>query len=228
MGNLKFDAVPDPFLLAKGLARRHAAQLPVIMLGISREGEEAALLKTLQENPAYMQGVQWWIVPRHPQRFDVVAHLVKAAGWQVSRRSDWVGDLAAPQVENEATLVLGDSLGEMPFYFAAAHVCLLGGSFEPLGGQNLIEACACGCPVVMGPHTFNFSQAAALALQHDAATRVSNMAEGVKVAYQLATQAESCARASQSASEFAKAHQGALARCLEWMGPWLDPRSRHH
>ena len=225
MGNLKFDAVPDPGLLAKGLALRQAAKRPVILLAISREGEEAALLKVLQENPDYMQGVQWWIVPRHPQRFDAVAQMVKAAGGAMSRRSDWGDGLTPLQDTDETPWVLGDSMGEMPFYFAAAHVCLLGGSFEPLGGQNLIEACACGCPVVMGPHTFNFSQAASLALKHDAATRVSTMAEGVKVAYQLATQAQSRVRASQAASAFAKAHQGAMQRCLDLMQPWLGSGS---
>ena len=225
MGNLKFDAVPDPGLVAKGLARRQAAKLPVILLAISREGEEAALLQVLQENPACMQGVQWWIVPRHPQRFDAVAQMVKAAGWSLSRRSDWGEELAHPQAQDDAPWVLGDSMGEMPFYFAAAHVCLLGGSFEPLGGQNLIEACACGCPVVMGPHTFNFSQAASLALKHDAATRVSTMVEAVHVAYRLATQEEACVKASKSASEFAQAHQGAVARCLAWMQPWLGAGS---
>jgi len=151
--------------------------------------------------------------------------MVKAAGGAMSRRSDWGDGLTPLQDTDETLWVLGDSMGEMPFYFAAAHVCLLGGSFEPLGGQNLIEACACGCPVVMGPYTFNFSQAASLALKHDAATRVSTMAEGVKVAYQLATQAQSRVRASQAASAFAKAHQGAMQRCLDLMQPWLGSGS---
>jgi 3-deoxy-D-manno-octulosonic-acid transferase len=53
---------------------------------------------------------------------------------------------------------------EMPAWYALADVALLGGSFAPLGGQNLIEAAACGCPIVMGPHTFNFAEAAELSL----------------------------------------------------------------
>jgi 3-deoxy-D-manno-octulosonic-acid transferase len=59
---------------------------------------------------------------------------------------------------------LGDSLGEMALYYSLADIALLGGSFAPLGGQNLIEAAACGCGVVMGPHTFNFSEVAQQAL----------------------------------------------------------------
>jgi 3-deoxy-D-manno-octulosonic-acid transferase len=106
-------------------------------------------------------------------------------------------------------------MGEMPFYFGAASVCLLGGSFEPLGGQNLIEACACACPVVMGPHTFNFAQAAQLALQDGAAVRVQDMAQAVNTAYQLAMDPEACQQKSALATEFAARHQGAVARCLQ-------------
>ena len=104
---------------------------------------------------AEREAVQWLIVPRHPQRFDEVAALVREQGLSLSRRSQWSEGEPAP-----ADVWLGDSLGEMPAYYALAHLALLGGSFAPLGGQNLIEAAACACPVLMGPNTFNFSQAA--------------------------------------------------------------------
>ena len=225
MGNLKFDAIPDPALLRQGLAWRARSTIPVVLLAISREGEEARWLQVLSQHPQYLRGVQWWVVPRHPQRFDEVADLVQSYGHRLIRRSIWGAQLPSAPEANQDAVVLGDSLGEMPFYYGAASVCLLGGSFQPLGGQNLIEACACGCPVVMGPHTFNFSQAAGMALKHGAATRVSTMAEAVHVAYRLATQEEACVKASKSASEFAQAHQGAVARCLAWMQPWLGAGS---
>ena len=94
----------------------------------------------------------------------------------MARRSCWQG--RPPR----ADVWLGDSLGEMSAYYALADVALLGGSFAPLGGQNLIEAAACGCPVVMGPHTFNFAQAAELAEAAGAARRVGDMAAGVAAA----------------------------------------------
>ena len=86
----------------------------------------------------------------------------------------------ARRSRSAADVWLGDSLGEMPLYYGLADVALLGGSFAPLGGQNLIEAAACGCPVVMGPHTFNFAEAAELALDAGAAVRVQSMEEGVR------------------------------------------------
>ena len=121
------------------------------------------------------------VVPRHPQRFEAVAELIANAGFSLSRRSAWPGD-ERPAAAADAEVWLGDSMLEMPAWYALADVALLGGSFAPLGGQNLIEAAACGCPVVMGPHTFNFTDAAELALAAGAATRVADMAAGVAAA----------------------------------------------
>ena len=221
MGNLKFDAVPDSQTLQQGLAWRKAMARPVVLLAISREGEEAALLECLAQQPTYLQDVQWWLVPRHPQRFEQVAALVHAQGFSLQMRSDWSATPDVQACRSDTQVVLGDSMGEMPFYFGVASVCLLGGSFEPLGGQNLIEACACACPVVMGPHTFNFAQASQLALQDGAAVRVQDMAQAVKTAHQLAMDRQACQQKSLRATEFAERHQGAVARCLQLMQPWL-------
>lgn len=220
MGNLKFDAEPDPQLLQCGLQWRAQSALPVVLLAISREGEESQWLQILAEHPAYLQGVQWWVVPRHPQRFDEVAELVLSHGHGLIRRSAWGSLPPAPEPMHDQ-VVLGDSLGEMPFYYGAASVCLLGGSFQPLGGQNLIEACACACPVVMGPHTFNFSEASTLALQSGAAVRVPDMLQAVSTAHALATDAQTLTGMRVAAQGFAKQHQGAVQRCVALMAPLL-------
>ena len=216
MGNLKFDAVPDPQLLAAGQAWRQALTArPVVLLAISREGEEAMFLQVLQEHPEYLQQAQWWIVPRHPQRFEEVAALMQASGLSWQRRSQW----SAPQ---EAGLVLGDSVGEMPLYYGAASVALLGGSFAPLGGQNLIEACACGCPVVMGPHTFNFKQAAQWAIDAQAGVRCTGMATAMAQALAIALDKPHQHKMAQAAQLFASSHQGAVAHCVTALATWLD------
>jgi len=216
MGNLKFDAVPDPKLLATGQAWRNALSArPVVLLAISREGEEAIFLQTLQQHPEYLQQAQWWIVPRHPQRFEEVAALMQASGLPWQHRSQW----SAPQ---EAGLVLGDSLGEMPLYYGVASVALLGGSFAPLGGQNLIEACACGCPVVMGPHTFNFEQAAQWAIDAQAGVRCTGMATAMAQALTIALDKPHQHNMAQAAQLFANSHQGAVAHCVTALATWLD------
>ena len=136
---------------------------------------------------------------RHPQRFDEVEALVRQHGFSVSRRSAWGPD-AEPQA---ADVWLGDSMGEMPLYYGLFSVALLGGSFAPLGGQNLIEAAACGCPVVMGPSVFNFQEAATLAGQAGAAFAVDSMAQGVLQAVALAQDAARGAQVRAAAEQFA-------------------------
>ena len=223
MGNLKFDAVPDPLLLATGQAWRNALTArPVVLLAISREGEEAMFLQVLQQHPEYLQQAQWWIVPRHPQRFDEVADLLQASGLPWQRRSQWSEDLTHLSAPQEAVLVLGDSVGEMPLYYGAASVALLGGSFAPLGGQNLIEACACSCPVVMGPHTFNFKQAAEWAIHAQAGLRCTDVTTAMAKALAIAIDRQLQQQMSQAAQLFASSHQGAVAHCVKALSTWLD------
>ena len=155
--------------------------------------------------------MQWLIVPRHPQRFDDVAALVQQQGLSVSRRSSW-GQGAAPAV---ADVWLGDSMGEMALYYGLGHVALLGGSFAPLGGQNLIEAAACGCPIVTGPSVFNFQEAATLAQQAGAAFPVASMAQGVQLAVDLAQDGARLAQVRALAEHFAAAHRGAAGRTAQ-------------
>ena len=147
-------------------------------------------------------------MPRHPQRFDEVAALVRSRGFIVARRSQWSGPPA------EAQVWIGDSLGEMALYYGLADCALLGGSFEPLGGQNLIEAAACGCPVVMGPHTFNFAEAAQLAQEAGAALRVVDMNEAVRTASELVLDAPRREAAAAAGLSFAAAHRGAADRTV--------------
>lgn len=204
-GNLKFDAAPDPRQLERGRDWRGTAHRPVVMFASSREGEEEGFLQAVRAHP----GVQWLLVPRHPQRFDTVAAMAAEAGFTVSRRSTW-DTSPAP-----ADLWIGDSLGEMALYYGLADVALLGGSFARLGGQNLIEAAACACPIVMGPHTFNFSEAAELALEAGAAKRAATMEEGVRVAVDLARDQAALAAAARAGEQFAAAHRGAAEKTAQ-------------
>jgi 3-deoxy-D-manno-octulosonic-acid transferase len=227
-GNFKFDATPDAAQLARGRGWRNALTRPVVVLASSREGEEMALLEILRQlstssrvdsdkdaikNIAF--DVQWMIVPRHPQRFDAVAQICQEQGFSVSRRSHWN---AGPE---GADIWLGDSMGEMAMYFALSDVALLGGSFAPLGGQNLIEAAACGCPVVMGPHTFNFSQAAAWAVQAGAAFEQADMSRAVNCALRLVHSGSDLKAARMAALASGAAHRGAAERTAVAVGQLL-------
>lgn len=215
IGNVKFDMTPPPALLARGQRWRQGSQRPIVLAASTREGEEAMLLAAwcgqgASAGPEAGPPARLWIVPRHPQRFDEVAQLVLARGLSLSRRSQWVGDEPDAQAHG-ADVWLGDTMGEMPAYYAAAAVALLGGSFAPLGGQNLIEAAACGCPVVMGPSTFNFSRAAQMSEAQGAAIRVNDMLEGVTRA-RAGCEHGQWSRMASAALAFAGSQQGAADR----------------
>jgi 3-deoxy-D-manno-octulosonic-acid transferase len=181
VGNLKFDVTVSDH--AQNLAKRWQGEFsvrPIVMLASTREGEEALWLKALQSDPERLArlnafDILWLVVPRHPQRFDEVHGLIEQAGLRCERRSAWTNGEPEALAVASANVVLGDSLGEMQAYYLISRMALLGGSFAPFGGQNLIEAAACRCPVVMGPYTFNFSEAAALAQQEGAALQVQDM-----------------------------------------------------
>ena len=218
-GNLKFDMTPEPALLALGRAWRASLDRDVLLAAVMREGEEAMLLTAWVKAPAPRPLLL--IVPRHPQRFDEVAALVRAAGLSLARRSAWAD--APPADALHADVWLGDSMREMALYYACAQVALLGGSFAPLGGQNLIEAAACGCPVVMGPHTFNFAEASELALAAGAALRVADMDAGAGAALALLAAPSPRQEMSTRAVAFAAQHQGAARRMARRIVELLPP-----
>jgi 3-deoxy-D-manno-octulosonic-acid transferase len=210
-GNLKYDIAVGPELIARGKAWAHPLGRPVLMLAVSREGEEKALLDEWVKQPSPRPLLA--IVPRHPQRFDEVAALIEAAGLKLARRSGWTD--APPAEALAADAWLGDSMREMPLYYGLASVALLGGSFEPLGGQNLIEAAACGCPVLAGPHTFNFAEATELALAAGAAQRCADLPAAVDQGLVLCADGSAREAMSVHALAFSAAHRGAAGRMAE-------------
>lgn len=226
-GNLKFDATPNPAQLAAGHAWRSSLGRPVVMFASSREGEEDALLQILKSYQAsalakkngvaiesVANSIQWLMVPRHPQRFGEVAALIESHGFAVMRRSAWGEGLPVPDEFGAPVIWLGDSVGEMALYYGLSDLALLGGSFAPLGGQNLIEAAACSCPVVMGPHTFNFAEAAELALAAGAAIRVPGLQGAVEVAQTLVNDRSRHAAMVDAATRFSGANRGAVDKTV--------------
>lgn len=230
LGNLKFDVQPQPEALAWAQHLRRQWQhdgkaRPVVMLASTREGEEALWLQALTakaDRLAAFQaaGVVWLLVPRHPQRFDEVHDLLVAQGLSVVRRSNWDLGQPLPVHADNVPVWLGDSVGEMPVYFQSADMALLGGSFMPLGGQNLIEAAAFGCPVIMGPHTFNFAEAAQNAEQAGAAVRVNGMDGALDQVMEWLRQPQDLAKARQKGLDLVAQSRGAAQRYAKAITRW--------
>jgi 3-deoxy-D-manno-octulosonic-acid transferase len=217
-GNLKFDVSPPARLISLGHEWRKAiGQRPVWLAASTREGEEPLVLEAWHR--LAIPDALLVLVPRHPQRFDEVAALLQQRGQSVVRRSEGLPALGTQ-------VWLGDSMGEMAAYFTLADLAFIGGSLLPLGGQNLIEAAACDCPVLVGPHTFNFKQATEDAIAAGAALRVDSPEILGLTVNRLLTEKTELADMRAAAGVFARAHRGATERMLALIARWTDPAAR--
>jgi len=217
-GNLKFDVTPANEQIDLGRQWRAAiGQRPVWLAASTREGEETLVLEAWRE--VRVADALLVLVPRHPQRFAEVAALLQQHDLKTARRS---GGLPAA----DTNIWLGDSMGEMAAYFTLADLAFIGGSLLPLGGQNLIEAAACGCPVLVGPHTFNFLQATEDAIAAGAALRVGSPAALGAEVNRLLRDQTGLASMRQATGQFAAAHRGAAQRTLDLIERWSGRAGR--
>jgi 3-deoxy-D-manno-octulosonic-acid transferase len=214
-GSIKFDVVvPQAALDTGAQLRRQFGPRPVFLCASTREGEEGMILDAFERARASLPpDVLLLIVPRHPQRFDEVEAMIAQRGLPVLRRSA----LSAPgaDVPPETAVVLGDSMGEMFAYYTACDLAFIGGSLQPLGGQNLIEPAALGKPILVGQHTFNFAQATEDCLQEGGAARVSGADALIAEAARLLADDAARQAMGQQALVFANRHRGATARTLD-------------
>jgi 3-deoxy-D-manno-octulosonic-acid transferase len=213
-GNLKFDRGPKPadLELAARLRERFGAR-PVLVAASTRDGEEERVLDAVGGMPSELLTV---IVPRHPQRFEDVAQILERRGMTYQRRTE---DAA---VRPDTRVLLGDSMGELFAYYAACDIAFVGGSLLPLGGQNLLEACAVGKPVLIGPHTFNFAEATHLAVEAGAAMPVADVAQLAARLRELLGDAERCGRMGKAGLLLMRQHEGATRRTLDLVREVLE------
>ena len=223
VGNLKFDVPLDPRLVEQGKLWKkelHDRHRLMVCAASTRDGEEVIILKAWKDlllSNTFDTAPLLCLVPRHPERFTEVADAIHSSGLKFRRRTEWSG---TPRDSSGLDIVLGDSMGEMPMYYSAADLVVMGGSLLPFGGQNLIEACAAGCPVLLGEYTYNFQQAALDAIQASAAKRIeSDLLQTDSTALMQALKAlllnaTELANMSQAARTYSIDHQGATKRIL--------------
>lgn len=225
-GNFKFDVDVPQDQVRRG--REFAAMLArkIVMIASTREGEDELFVQAVahqikrgaQQGRNLLDEVLFCLVPRHPQRFDEAAALLERAGLPYVRRSALLeaGDCSASALQEcgRAAVLLGDSLGEMPRYYASSQVAIVAGSFAPLGGQNFIEASAVGVPVIVGPHTQNFQQAVQDAIGEEAAQRAPDPQTAVQWAVQWLDEPARLSRMGEAGEVWVKKHAGAVARVV--------------
>ncbi|MFT3848124.1 MAG: lipid IV(A) 3-deoxy-D-manno-octulosonic acid transferase [Propionivibrio sp.] len=218
VGNIKFDVTPSLEKRQLGAQWRAAfGNRPIWLAASTREGEEALILDAFER--IARPDLLLLIVPRHPQRFAEVAALAQERGLTLCRRSENTLPTA------ETCVWLGDSMGEMPAYYSVADIALIGGTLLPFGGQNLIEAAACGCPALVGPHTFNFLQATEDSIACGAARRIGDANEAVSTADELLKDREALQAMRDAALNFSQAHRGATARTVALIREITAPRT---
>ena len=218
MGNLKFDIEPPGAMLKLGkqLREQFGMTRKIFLAASTREGEEVLLIDALKN--IRIPNLLLVIVPRHPQRFADIASLLEQHGILFQRRSE------NRAVTEKIQVVLGDSMGEMFAYYAAADLAFIGGSLLPYGGQNLIEACAVGTPVLVGPHTHNFAEATRLALNAGAACLIPD-ARGLFTKLQhLLDNPLALYKMRQQCSNFVESNRGATEKSLQIITPLLKTK----
>jgi 3-deoxy-D-manno-octulosonic-acid transferase len=222
-GNLKFDVPLDMKLVEQGnswQAELRASNRLMVCAASTRDGEESIILQAWKElllSNAFKVQPLLCLVPRHPERFAEVAGQIQSTGLKFRCRSEWQ---KTPTEADQLDVILGDSMGEMPMYYSASNLVVMGGSLLPFGGQNLIEACAAGCPVLLGEHTYNFQQAALDAIAIGAAKRITGdlllgetiaLTESLK---DLLLNSSELSKMSEAAKAYSIEHQGATKKIL--------------
>jgi len=212
-GSIKFDLRPAASLQDQSEAMRRSwgggvADRPVWVAASTHEGEEELMLAAHRQIRAHVPAALLVLVPRHPERFERVAGLIQRVGFPLTRRS------ARVPCPPETAVFLGDSMGELPIFLAAADAAFIGGSLVPTGGHNPLEAAAVGVPVATGPAVFNFAAITELLVTEGAAVQVANAPTLAATMIDWLTDASLRADIGEHGRRVVEANRGALQRLL--------------
>lgn len=152
VGNVKFDAEPNVEQITRAKTTRQnwtRPQRPVFIAASTHEGEEAQVLEAFAKIKTHQPETLLILVPRHPDRFADVLGLCQTKPYQVARHSQ------QEQPTSDTDILLGDTMGELFYFYGLSDVAFVGGSLTPIGGHNLIEPISAEVPVITGPHLFH-------------------------------------------------------------------------
>ncbi|WPL18863.1 3-deoxy-D-manno-octulosonic acid transferase [Thiorhodovibrio winogradskyi] len=217
-GSIKFDLLLPASLTdqAEVMRRGWGSNRPIWVAASTHEGEEELLLRAHARLREWLPAALLVLVPRHPDRFERVAALVQRRGFKLARRS------LGHACDAQSSVYLGDTMGELVSFIAAADAAFVGGSLVPTGGHNLLEAAAVGVPVIVGPHVFNFVEVTRLLMAHQAAVQIQSIDELTQCLHRWLTDAAERARIGENGRRAVEANRGALERLLRLIDPHLD------
>ena len=207
-GSIKFDlAVPPEVFQANW--RSQLGPRFVWVGGSTHQGEDEMLLRIHKSLQQKYPDALLILVPRHPERFEAVKASAMESFERVALRSQTELDQW-----DKFDVVIGDSMGELMYYYQASDIAFVGGSLIKRGGHNPIEPALLGKAIIVGPYTFNFLDITEQLLHVNGAIRCQNEAQLGKVVLDLAGQSSQRFRLGQSALRFAEKNQGAVTRVL--------------
>jgi len=220
MGNIKFDLELPSYLQEAGseLRAELGKERLVWIAASTHEGEEQLILEVYRQLKAEFPALLLLLVPRHPDRFNKVAHLCQEKGFNIVRRSQ------KQAASTDTDIFLGDTMGELLLFYASSDIAFVGGSFAMVGGHNLLEPAALGLPVLTGPQLFNFVAISEMLVSANGATIVKNTDD---LCRELKSLFENKAQRHQQGAQAKKVveqNRGALSRLVKLIGSfWNEP-----
>ena len=216
-GNIKFDIELPEDLADRGREFRQSTfgERPVWVAASTHDQEEQMVLEAHRRLLERFPDLLLILVPRHPERFAAVADLIDRQGFKkVSRTESRSCDAAT-------TVFLGDTMGEVPMFYAASDLAFVGGSLVPVGGHNLLEPAALGLPLVSGPHVYNAQDISDLFIDLGACHIVADAAQLAAAVDELLDDPAAAAEQGGRGLEIVQQNRGALARLLNLLEPLI-------
>lgn len=222
IGNLKFEISLPASLQEQASAMRNIwdNDRPVLVAASTHEGEEEIILNAAHQIRAEFADLLVIIVPRHPERFDRVAALAQKSGINTLRRSE---NQPCP---SDVQVLIVDTMGELPLFYAASDVAFVGGSLVPHGGHNLLEPAILGRAVITGPHFFNFNDITKQFLASDAALQVNDTDDLTQTVITLLHNSQQRAKMGEAGLQLIATSQGASARLAALIKQNITPHEK--
>ena len=211
-GSIKFEIKLPASLreAAESLRRDFGSMRPVWIAASTHDDEEKQILVALRELKRSYPDLLLLIAPRHPERFVPVAKISRRDGYNTALRSELQGP-----VSEDIEVIVADSMGELLKLYAASDVAFVGGSLVPVGGHNVLEACAVGLPVIFGPHMHNFDEISQLTLSRQAGKQVNSTPELVAAVATYLDDANLRFETGEKGKKLVQQNRGALERTAE-------------
>lgn len=226
-GSIKFDGIQverDNSLSKELKTAFHLNESQMILVaGSTQFPEERIALDVYLEARKRFPNLRLILVPRHQERFEEVARIVKSYGLPLIRRSQRrlaeLGTVLPFSTSEKPAICLLDTLGELKACWGLADFAFVGGSLTKRGGQNMIEPAGYGAALMFGPNTWNFKDVVDALLQHQAATVVQDQTELLDTLTDWLEDPQQATEQGQRAQNFVLNQRGATHRTVELIVP---------